>query len=63
MEQRGGALASPVVPLHTMAEQGRPGPVLFLFPGTQGHVKQVWQRPEQQLIFARFSPKRRISFQ
>lgn len=40
----------------TMTDQGRSGLVLLPFPGTQSHVKQVWLRPEWQLVFAGFSP-------
>lgn len=46
----------PSSPLCTMIDQEMPGLVPLLFPGTQGLEKQVWQRPEQRIIFARFSP-------
>lgn len=30
----------------------------LLFPGTQGHAKWVWQRPQWELIFAKVQSKR-----
>lgn len=45
----------PFSSLCTMTDQGRPGLVFLPFPGTQSNVKQVWLRPEWQLVFARFS--------